>query len=223
MTAPLGPRLRRYRTSVSVLAALGWLLTGPLITLISFVVIGGIWTPDLRTFAIVVPVGILITTALAAYLLWSTSAHLDVHEGGVVVGRSVSAGAPRRMRFTEIHPGTLRVRSGIGSLQPTMSLRVSGWSRAHLFLAPGAERGVTFLGPDRDSELSRGSRPPAPGRGIVVFGSREAEEIADQLQAGFERAGCPPELAREHLRHGVGELPDNGFRAGQQTPGMEYR
>ena len=216
----LGPRLQRHRTAVSALGVIGWLVTGPLIVLISLVVVGASRLPELLLIALV---GVVITAVMVAYLLWSTSAYLDVHEGGVVVGRSISAGRPRQMRFTEIHPGTLRVHTGINSLQPTMSQRFGRFSNAHLFLASGSDLGVTFLGPDRDSELSGRDRPPADGRGIVVFASREAEAIADQLRAGFERAGCPPHLAREYLRHGVRKLPGNGFRAQQQIPGMAYR
>lgn len=216
----LGPRLQRYRTSVSCRAAIGWLSAGPLITLITVVVVG-IWrAPELLLITLV---GVIITAAAVAYLSWSGSAHLDVHAGGVVVGRSVLAGPPRAMRFTEIDPTTLRLHTGIDSLQPTWDLRFDRSSSAHLFLAPGADGAVTFLGPDRDSSLSGASRPPAPGRGIVVFASPAAEEIADQLRAGLERAGCPPQLARDYLRHGVRKLPDNGFDAGQMLPGMEYR
>ena len=154
----LGPRLQRHRTAVSALGVIGWLVTGPLIVLISLVVVGASRLPELLLIALV---GVVITAVMAAYLLWSTSAYLDVHEGGVVVGRSISAGRPRQMRFTEIHPGTLRVHTGINSLQPTMSQRFGRFSNAHLFLASGSDLGVTFLGPDRDSELSGRDRPPA--------------------------------------------------------------
>ncbi|MGO3209147.1 MAG: hypothetical protein ACTIJK_05060 [Brachybacterium sp.] len=216
----LGPRLQRYRTRVPILAAIGWLSVGPLIILVTLGV-AGVWR--LPELLLVTLIGVIITAAMAAYLLWSGSAHLDVHAGGVVVGRSILAGRPRELRFTEIHPATLRVHTGIDSLQPTWDRRFRRPSSAHLFLGPGADHAVSFLGPDRDSELSGTARPPVPGRGIIVFASPAAEEIADQLRAGLERAGCPPPLAREYLRHGVRKLPGNGLRARQEIPGMEYR
>lgn len=216
----LGPLLRRYRTNISLLGAIGWLAAGPLIFVITVVIAGVLERPELL---FIVLVGLAITAVAVAYLLWSGSAHLDVHAAGVVVGRRFLVGRPREIRFTEIHPGTLRVHTGASNLLPNWQLRFARDSSACLFLAPGADRAVSFLGPDLDSELSAVVRPPVHGRGIVVFASPVAEEIADQLRAGLERVGCPPQLAREYLRHGVNPLPGNGFRAEQTIPGMGYR
>ena len=188
----LGPRLQRHRTAVSALGVIGWLVTGPLIVLISLVVVGASRLPELLLIALV---GVVITAVMAAYLLWSTSAYLDVHEGGVVVGRSISAGRPRQTPSTEIHPGTLRVHTGINSLQPTMSQRFGRFSNAHLFLASGSDLGVTFLGPDRDSELSGRDRPASPcTRRSSWPGSvggdpgKSCALWADNLAEGFRRS-----------------------------------
>lgn len=216
----LGPFLRRYRTRVSAPGALGWLSLGPAIIVITVVIAGALERPELL---LVVLVGAVITAVMGGYLLWSGSAHLDVHAGGVVVGRSVLAGRPREIRFTEIHPATLRLHSRAGNLLPTWQRRFQRSTSARLYLAPGADRAVSFLGPDLDTELSATVRPPVHGRGIVVFASPVAEEIADQIRAGLERAGCPPPLSREYLRHGVNALPGNGFDAEQTIPGMEHR
>lgn len=213
----LGPRLRRYRTSLSPLAILGWLALGPVIIVLTVLVAD---VADAPALLLVVLIGLLILAVSVAYLLWSGSAHLDLHEHGIVVGRSFLGGAPRSMRFTEIDPSTIRVFSGAHTLLPIWQVRFRRSSSAHLFLFPRADRAVTVLGPDRDSDLSGMQRPVAPGRGVVVFGSQQAEEIAHQLRTGLERAGCPPHLARWSTGFGVHELPSNGFTAAQQVPGM---
>lgn len=213
----LGPRQRSYRTSLSPLAILGWLAAGPLITVITVLVVG---IADILGVLLAVLFGLAILAVAAAYLLWSGSAHLDLHEHGVVVGRSFLGGAPRAMRFTEIDPSTIRVFAGAHTLLPIWQVRIRRSSSAHLFLFPRADRAVTFLGPDQDSALSGMQRAAAPGHGIVVFGSQQAEEIAHQLRTSLERAGCPPHLARWSAGIGVQELPGNGFAAAQEIPGM---
>ena len=213
----LGPRVRRYRTSLSPLAILGWLAAGPLITVIPVLLVGIVDAPGVL-LAVLAGVAVLAVSVL--YLLWSGSAHLDLHEHGVVIGKSFLGGAPRSMRFTEIDPLTIRVFAGAHTLIPIWQARFRRSSSAHLFLFPRADRAVTFLGPDRDSDLSGMQRPVVPGRGVVVFGSQQAEEIAHQLRTGLERAGCPPYLARWSTGFGVRDLPGNGFTAAQQVPGM---
>ena len=213
----LGPHLRRFRTSLSTLAILGWLAAGPLVVVATVLISGIAGAPE---WLLVALLGLVILAVSSAYLLWSGSAHLDVHEHGVVVGRSFLGGAPRAMRFTEIDPLTIRVVAGAHTLLPIWQVRIRRPSSAHLFLFPRADRAVTFLGPDQDSALSGPRRPVAPGHGIVVFGSQQAEEIAHQLRTGLERAGCPPHLARWSAGLGVHELPGNGFTAAQHVPGM---
>lgn len=213
----LGPRLRRYRSSLSALAILGWLAAGPLITVITVLLVG---IADVRGVLLAVLGGMVVLAVAVAYLLWSGSAHLDLHEHGVVVGRSFLGGAPRAMQFTEIDPLTIRVVAGADTLLPIWQVRIRRPSSGQLFLFPRADRAVTFLGPDQDSALSGVQRPVAPGNGIVVFGSQQAEEIAHQLRTGLERAGCPPHLARWSAGLGVHELPGNGSEAARQVPGM---
>ena len=213
----LGPRVRRYRTSLSPLAILGWLALGPVIIVLTLLVTGIAGAPELLLVALI---GLGIMAVSVVYLLWSGSAHLDLHEHGVAVGRSFLGGAPRAMRFAEIDPSTIRVFTGAHTLLPIWQVRFRRSSSAHLFLFPRADRAVTFLGPDQGSALSGMQRPVAPGHGIVVFGSQQAEEIAHQLRTGLERAWCPPHLARWSAGFGVHELPGNGFTAAQQGPGM---
>ncbi len=213
----LGPRVRRYRTSLSPLAILGWLALGPVIIVLTLLVTGIAGAPELLLVALI---GLVIMAVSVVYLLWSGSAHLDLHEHGVAVGRSFLGGAPRAMRFAEIDPSTIRVFTGAHTLLPIWQVRFRRSSSAHLFLFPRADRAVTFLGPDQGSALSGMQRPVAPGHGIVVFGSQQAEEIAHQLRTGLERAGCEGHLARWSAGFGVHELPGNGFTAAQQVPGM---
>ena len=44
----LGPRLRRYRTSLSPLAILGWLALGPVIIVLTLLVTGIAGAPELN-------------------------------------------------------------------------------------------------------------------------------------------------------------------------------
>src|SRR5690606_2893836 len=57
----LGPRLQRHRTAVSALGVIGWLVTGPLIVLISLVVVGASRLPELLLIALV---GVVITAVM---------------------------------------------------------------------------------------------------------------------------------------------------------------
>lgn len=213
----LGPRLGRYRTSLSPLAVLGWLALGPVVILVSVLVSGLTGTAEVLLIGLG---GLVVLAVSVGYLLWSGSARLDLHEHGVAVGRGFLGGTPRTMRYEEIDPSTIRVFAGADCLLPIWQARFRRSSSAHLFLAPRADRAVTFLGPDRDSVLSGAPRPTAAGRGIVVFGSLQAEEIAQQLRAGLERAGCPPRLSRWSAGFGIQRLPRNGYAAAQVVPGM---
>ena len=199
------------------MAILGWLALGPLIIVLTLLAVG---IADVLGVLLAVLFGLVVLAVSVAYLLWSGSAHLYLHEHGMVVGRSFLGGAPRAMRFAEIDPSTIRVFTGAHTLLPIWQVRIRRPSSVHLFLFPRADRAVTFLGPDQDSALSGMQRPVTPGRGIVVFGSQQAEEIAHQLRTGLERAGCPPRLARWSAGFGVHELPGNGSEAERQIPGM---
>lgn len=207
-----GPPLVAYRTSVSVLHVLLMLSLGPL------VIVAGVAAGLLRDLPwlllLSVPAGILLTAAVLAWLVWSHSATLRIYHHGVSVGRV--GGSRRDMWFGEIHPATIRVFEDIDSLRSLPYRAIS----THWHFSGGADLAVTFLGPERSSGAGRGIRHPAPGRGIVVFASRRAPEIAHQLREGLERSGCPAHLARWSEQFGASELEGIGRMAQRSVPGM---
>lgn len=214
--AVLGARLHRFRTAPSVLALLWYLSLGPLVIAVSIVL--GIWRELPWMLWAAVPVGGIIGIVAVAFLGWSCSSFLDLHERGVVVGRSLLGGAPREMLFTEIHPASLRVFSSIDDIRPfrgASRMISSDWN-----LAPGADLAVTFVGPDRRTGLGPIPRPPQPGRGIVIFSTPQAQVLAEQLRRGVEAAGCPAHLARWSQQFGVQEIRGIGGRTHAQIPGM---
>lgn len=210
----LGPLVRRYRTSVSVLAVLWYSSIGPLVIALS-VILSVCF--DRSSILAGVLIGGLVTVLAVVFLAWSTSAYLEVHQEGIVVGRRWFGGTPRAMWFTEIHPASIRVFSSIDSLRP-----LRGGQRMlshHWHFSPGADLAVTFLGPDRRTLHSRQLRSPQPVQGIVIFGSRDAPQIAAALRAGLERDGCPWHLARWSEQFGVQEIRGSGLSAQDQIPG----
>jgi len=140
-------------------AILGWLALGPLIIVLTLLAVG---IADVLGVLLAVLFGLVVLAVSVAYLLWSGSAHLYLHEHGMVVGRSFLGGAPRAMRFAEIDPSTIRVFTGAHTLLPIWQVRIRRPSSVHLFLFPRADRAVTFLGPDQDSALSGMQRPVTP-------------------------------------------------------------
>ncbi|MGP9844951.1 hypothetical protein ACT3UL_11805 [Brachybacterium sp. 107] len=155
----------------------------------------------------------LFVTGFVCAVQWS--AYLDLHERGLVVGRSV-LGRRRPMRYTELDPTTLRVFSGIDTVRGGLYAPI--WANWHF--TGGADLAVTFLGPRRGRRLSPAPRPPAPGNGIVLFGSRDAVQIAGQIRSGLEREGCPSRLARWSEQFGIVALSGGSFDAQAQIPGM---
>ena len=223
----LGPTVRRYRTSVSALAVVWYLSIGPLVVVVSVVL--SVYF-DRSSILVGVLIGALVSVISVLFLAWCTSAYLEVHRHGVVVGRRLLGGEPRAMWFTEIHPASIRVFSSIDSIRPLrFGQRVISH---HWHIAPGADHAVTFLGPDRRTVLSPRPRPPRPVQGIVIFGSRDAAEISTALRAGLERGGrggrecgverggCPPHLARWSEQFGVQEIRGTGLYAQGQIPGV---
>ncbi len=217
-TIVLGPRVRRYRTSVSPLAVAWYLSIGPLLVVVcaAFVVFFD-RGPELIVIGAVI--GLLVLAIAIVFLAWCTSARLDLHQHGIVLGRTVLGGRPRAMWFTEIHPASIRVFSDIDTIRPLRGgqrMLSPAWH-----FSPGADLAVTCLGPDPGGDPAPGrARPPRPGRGIAIFGSREAEEIAAALREGLERGGCPPHLARWSAQFGIQELKGTGLRAQGRIPGM---
>lgn len=217
-TIVLGPRVRRYRTSVSPLAVAWYLSIGPLLVVVcaAFVVFLD-RGPELIVIGAVI--GLLVLAIAIVFLAWCTSARLDLHQHGIVLGRTVLGGRPRAMWFTEIHPVSIRVFSDIDTIRPLRGgqrMLSPAWH-----FSPGADLAVTCLGPDPGGDPAPGrARPPQPGRGIAIFGSREAEEIAAALREGLERGGCPPHLARWSAQFGIQELKGTGLRAQGRIPGM---
>lgn len=214
----LGPRLRRYRTSVSPLAVLGYLSLGPLLVVVTVVLVVS-FDRGPALLAVGTATGILLLVLAIAFLVWCTSAFLDLHRDGVVLGRSVLGGRPRAMWFTEIHPASIRVFSDIDTIRPLRGgqrMLSPSWH-----FSPGADLAVTFLGPAPGGDPVPGrARPPHPGGGIAIFGTREAEAIAAALREGLERGGCPPHLARWSARFGAERLRGTGLRAQGRIPGM---
>ncbi|HEX7351087.1 hypothetical protein [Brachybacterium sp.] len=211
----LGPLARSYRTSASALAVLWYLSIGPLLIALSVVLH---LCFDHSWILAGVLGGALLSLVSVLFLAWSTSAHLDVHREGIVVGRRLLGGEPRAMWFTEIHPASIRVFSSIDSIRP-----LRGGQRMispHWHISAGADLAVTFLGPDRRTIHSLGLRSPRPVQGIVIFGSRDAMEIAAALRSGLERGGCPPHLARWSEQFGVQEIRGTGLHAQDQIPGV---
>jgi hypothetical protein len=212
---PLGPPISRHRTSISFLHVLLQLSIGPAVVIGSIASAIFLERPGL---AVGIVGGVLLLAIAILGLLWSGSAFLDLHHDGLVVGRRWPGARRRAMWYSEIHPASVRVFSDIDSLRSPPSRVISG----NWHFAGGADLAVTFLGPDRDSLPSRvQARPPAPGRGIVVFGSRDAEHIAGQIRAGLERGGCPPHLARWSAQFGVTPTTAFGLIAQSEIPGMD--
>lgn len=210
--------MRRYRTTVPVLPALWYLSIGPLAVLGLLVLAVRFDRPSALA---ALPLGFGVALAGVLFVLWSTSAYLDVHREGVVIGRRLLGGELRAMWFTEIHPATTRVFSGIDDIRPLRFGQRMISTQWHF--AAGADLAVTFLGPDRRTHLTSALRRPSPGTGIVVFGSHDAPEIATALRAGLERGGCPPHLARWSQQFGVTPLAGTGSRAQGQIPGIFAR
>ena len=215
-TIVLGPRVRRYRTSVSPLAVAWYLSIGPLLVVVcaAFVVFLD-RGPELIVIGAVI--GLLVLAIAIVFLAWCTSARLDLHQHGIVLGRTVLGGRPRAMWFTEIHPASIRVFSDIDTIRPLRGgqrMLSPAWH-----FSPGADLAVPCLGPDPGGDPAPGRARP-PQRGIALFGSREAEEIAAALREGLERGGCPPHLARWSAQFGIQELKGTGLRAQGRIPGM---
>lgn len=207
-----GPSLASYRTSVSVLHVVLMLSLGPLV--IGAGVAAGLLRDLPWLLLLSVPAGFVLTVAVLAWQVWSHSATLRIYHHGVSIGRM--GGRPRDMWFGEIHPATIRVFEDIDSLRSLPYRSIS----THWHISGGADLAVTFLGPDRASDAGRRLRHPAPGRGIVVFASRRAPEIARHLREGLERSGCPAHLARWSERFDVSELEGIGRMAQRSVPGM---
>ena len=219
MPSPLlGPRVRTYGTRVSPLAVLWHLGIGPAVIVAALVTRAVV---DSDAVLVGVLVGVLVLIVSAAFLAWSASAYLSQHHHGLVVGRRILGGAPRELLFTEIHPASIRVFTGIDDVRPLRGGQRVIRPRWHF--APGADLAVTFVGPEPSAVPSAPPRPPLPGRGLVVFGSQEAAGIAEELRRGLERAGCPPPLSRWSQRFPAGPLPGTGARAESAIPGADPR
>lgn len=217
-TIVLGPRVRRYRTSVSPLAVVWYLSIGPLLVIVCAVfVVFFDRGPELLVIG--AAFGLLVLAIAIVFLAWCTSARLDLHQHGIVLSRAVLGGRPRTMWFTEIHPASIRVLSDIDTIRPLRGgqrMLSPSW-----YFSPGADLAVTFLGPAPGGDPAPGrARPPRPGQGIAIFGSPEAEQIAAALREGLERGGCPPHLARWSAQFGTEELKGTGPRAQGRIPGM---
>ena len=212
-TSTLGPRIRRYRPSIHLSHALPYL--GCIPAVLALVSLGSALLGDGGGIGTLLAVAVLYVafTGLVCAVQWS--AYLDLHEHGLVVGRTVLGGR-RPMRFTEIHPATLRVFSGIDAVRGGLYAPI--WANWHF--TGGADLAVTFLGPRRGRSLPRAPRPPAPGRGIVLFGARDAVQIAEQIRKGLERSGCPPHRARWSEQFGVEDLTGSSSDAQARIPGM---
>lgn len=216
-TIVLGPRVRRYRTSVSPLAVAWYLSIGPLL-LVACAVAVMFFGRGPELIVIGAATGLLMLAISIVFLAWCTSAYLDLHPHGVVLGRTVLGGRPRAMWFTEIHPASIRVFSDIDTIRPLRGGQRMLYPSWHF--SPGADLAVTFLGPDPGGDPAPfRARPPQPVAGLAIFGSREAEQIAAALREGLERGGCPPHLARWSAQFGIQELKGTGLRAQGQIPG----
>ncbi|MDN5600728.1 MAG: hypothetical protein L0G52_09390 [Brachybacterium sp.] len=212
-TDALGPRTRRYRPSIHLSHALPYL--GCIPAILALVSLGSVLLGDgggIGTFLIVAVLHLVVTGFVCA-VQWS--AYLDLHEHGLVVGRTLP-GRRRPMRFTEIHPATLRVFSGIDKVRSGVYAPI----RPNWHFTGGADLAVTFLGPRRSRRLPPEPRPPAPGNGIVLFGARDAVQIAEQIRKGLERSGCPPQWARRPEQFGIEDLTGSATDAQARIPGM---
>lgn len=154
--ATLGPRVRRYRTSASLLAVVWYLSIGPLLVIVcaAFVVFLG-RGPELIVIGAAIDLLLLVISIV--FLAWCTSAYLDLHPEGVVLGRTVLGGRPRAMWFTEIHPASIRVFSDIDAIRPLRGgqrMLSPAWH-----FSPGADLAVTYLGPDPGGAIRRPAVP----------------------------------------------------------------
>lgn len=209
----LGPRIRRCRPSIHLSHALPYLGCFP--ATLALVSLGSVLLGDGAGIAtyLIVAVLYLVVTGFVCAVQWS--AYLDLHEHGLVVGRALLGGR-RPMRFTEIHPATLRVISGIDTVRSGVYAPI--WTNWHF--TGGADLAVTFLGPRRSRRLPPEPRPPAPGNGIVLFGARDAVQIAEQIRKGLERSGYRPQRARWSEQFGIEDLPESATDAQARIPGM---
>ncbi|MGO1979008.1 hypothetical protein [Brachybacterium tyrofermentans] len=212
-TSALGSRIRRCRPSVHLSHALPYL--GCIPAVLVLMSLGSVLLGDGGEVGtlLLVAVAYLVFTGFVCAVQWS--AYLDLHEKGLVVGRSV-LGRRRPMRYTELDPTTLRVFSGIDTVRGGLHAPI--WANWHI--TGGADLAVTFLGPRRGRRLPPVPRPPAPGNGIVLFGARDAAQIAAEIRTGLEREGCPPHLARWSEQFGIEALTGTSADAQEQIPGM---
>lgn len=210
----LGPRIRRFRPSIHLSHAVPLLGCGPSLGIIC--IVSGLLISNVGFAGFGVLLLVAFPPIIAALATFHWSAYLDLHERGLVVGRSV-IGRVRPMWYSEIDPSTIRVFTKIDEVRgPHRSQILANWH-----FTGGADLAVTFLGPHLATELGPQARRPQPGKGIVLFGSRDAVEIAEQIRAGLERGGCPPHLARWSQRFGIERVEGPHHRAVQQIPGME--
>lgn len=209
----LGPRIRRYRPSIHLSHAVPYLGCGPVIGILC--ISGGLLSGGGGTVAFGLLMLIVLPLITGTVCTFHWSAYLDLHQNGLVVGRSF-LGRTRAMSYSEIHPATVRVFTKIDDVRgPYRAQILPEWH-----FTGGADLAVTFLGPHPSSELDPRARRPEPGKGIVLFGSRDAVEIAELIRAGLERGGCPPHLARWSQRFGVERVRGPHFLAVKQIPGM---
>lgn len=209
----LGPRIRHYRPSIHLSHALPFLGCGPLFGIVC--ILGGALGAGGKAigFGLLLLLTFPLITGLVCAVHWS--AYLDLHEHGLIVGRSVFGGS-RPMRYSEIHPATVRVFTKIDNVRgPFRAQILMSWH-----FTGGANLAATFLGPHPFTALTDRARPPQPGPGIVLFGSRDAVEIAAQIRAGLERAGCPPHLARWSQQFEIERVEGPHSHAEKQIPGM---
>ncbi|MGP9682950.1 MULTISPECIES: hypothetical protein [unclassified Brachybacterium] len=133
-----GPRIRRYRPSIHLSHAIPLLGCGPSFGAVC--VLAGLLSSsgDMAGFGVLLLV--VFPPIMAAVATFHWSAYLDLHENGLVVGRSV-IGKVRPMWYSEIEPTTIRVFSKIDNVRGPYRAQI--WPNWHF--TGGADLAVTFL------------------------------------------------------------------------------
>src|SRR5690606_41112662 len=90
-------------------------------------------------------IDLLLLVISIVCLAWCTSAYLDLHPEGVVLGRTVLGGRPRAMWFTEIHPASIRVFSDLDAIRPPRGGQRMLSPAGHV--SPGADLAASHPGP----------------------------------------------------------------------------
>ena len=156
---------------------------------------------------------LVVGTLAVAWIVWSTSSTLHLHAHGVALRR---IGERHDIPYGSIHPASIATYSDIsGVVSVVVRVVPHAWH-----IHPTSTGAISFVGPSPGAVRGPGfTPPPAPGDGFVLFASRHAEEIAQELRVALVAHGVPQHLA--WWSASAGPLQPGGFvsTARDEMPG----